>query len=116
MILVYCRSDRRSKEAAQKLLDLGYNNQYEFGGIIDRTGEVITEKKMDFKFVKLEIFIPETHLRDLQIALADVDAGHIGKYDCALSYSKVTSTWRPLAGAKPVINAIPLYRTAQDIF
>ena len=111
---------------------------------------------MDFKYIKLEIFIPSTHLRPLQIALADVDAGHIGNYDCALSYSKVTSTWRPLEGAdpysgevgqlseeeelkvevtvsrdrvdetiraikkihpyeEPVINAIPLYRTARDV-
>ena len=42
-ILVYCRSGRRSKEAAQKLADMGYTNVYEFGGIIDWTGEVVTE-------------------------------------------------------------------------
>lgn len=35
VILVYCRSGRRSKEAAQKLFDMGYTNIYEFGGIID---------------------------------------------------------------------------------
>ena len=40
IILVYCRSGRRSKEAAQKLFDMGYTNVYEFGGIIDWTGEV----------------------------------------------------------------------------
>ena len=43
VILVYCRSGRRSKEAAQKLADMGYTNVYEFGGIIDWTGEVVTE-------------------------------------------------------------------------
>ena len=42
VILVYCRSGRRSKEAAQKLADMGYTNIYEFGGIIDWTGEVVT--------------------------------------------------------------------------
>lgn len=42
-ILVYCRSGRRSKEAAQKLADMGYTNVYEFGGIIDWNGEVVTE-------------------------------------------------------------------------
>lgn len=42
-ILVYCRSGRRSKEAAQKLADMGYTEVYEFGGIIDWTGEVVTE-------------------------------------------------------------------------
>ena len=34
-ILVYCRSGNRSKQAAQKLADLGYQQVYEFGGILD---------------------------------------------------------------------------------
>ncbi len=43
IILVYCRSGRRSKEAAQKLADMGYANVYEFGGIIDWDGEVVKD-------------------------------------------------------------------------
>ncbi len=43
IILVYCRSGRRSKEASQKLADMGYTNVYEFGGINDWTGEIVTE-------------------------------------------------------------------------
>lgn len=39
-IYVYCRSGRRSKEAAQKLTNIGYTNIIEFGGIIDWTGEI----------------------------------------------------------------------------
>ena len=35
VILVYCRSGRRSEGAAQQLIDLGYTNVYDFGGIID---------------------------------------------------------------------------------
>ncbi len=35
LILVYCRSGRRSKIASQTLADLGYTNVKEFGGIID---------------------------------------------------------------------------------
>ena len=35
LLLVYCRSGRRSKEAAQALVELGYTNIKEFGGIID---------------------------------------------------------------------------------
>ena len=35
LILVYCRSGRRSKIAAEALVDLGYTNVKEFGGIID---------------------------------------------------------------------------------
>ena len=42
VILVYCRSGRRSKEAAQKLANLGYSNLYEFGGILDWKGEITT--------------------------------------------------------------------------
>ena len=45
IILVYCRSGRRSKEAAQKLADMGYKNVYEFGGIIDWTGAVVKNDK-----------------------------------------------------------------------
>ena len=40
LILVYCRSGRRSKLAAQILADLGYTNVKEFGGIIDWPYEV----------------------------------------------------------------------------
>lgn len=40
LILVYCRSGRRSKIAAQSLADLGYTNVKEFGGIIDWPYEV----------------------------------------------------------------------------
>ena len=40
LILVYCRSGRRSKLAAQDLVKLGYTNIKEFGGIIDWPYEV----------------------------------------------------------------------------
>lgn len=59
----------------------------------------------DFPCCKLEIFIPETHLELLRQALLAADAGHIGKYDGCLSYSRVTGCWRPLAGASPYIGA-----------
>ena len=55
------------------------------------------------KHFKLEIFIPETHFADLRKTLQSVDAGHIGNYDCCLSYSKVIGTWRPLPGTDPFI-------------
>ena len=42
LIMVYCRSGRRSKEAAEKLVKLGYTNIVEFGGILDWKGETIT--------------------------------------------------------------------------
>ena len=39
-IYVYCRSGNRSRQAADKLLALGYTNIIEFGGILDYTGEL----------------------------------------------------------------------------
>ena len=45
VILIYCRSGRRSKEASKKLADMGYTNIFEFGGIIDWTGEIVKEEK-----------------------------------------------------------------------
>ena len=43
LIMVYCRSGRRSKEASEKLIKLGYTNIVEFGGILDWKGEIVTE-------------------------------------------------------------------------
>ena len=42
-ILVYCRSGRRSKNAASQLVELGYSNVKEFGGIIDWPYEITKE-------------------------------------------------------------------------
>jgi len=39
-IFLYCRSGRRSKEASQKLVDYGYSNVIEIGGILDYKGDI----------------------------------------------------------------------------
>ena len=44
LILVYCRSGNRSKQASEKLVKLGYTNVVEFGGIIDWPGEMETNE------------------------------------------------------------------------
>ena len=44
LILVYCRSGNRSKQASEKLVKLGYTNIVEFGGINDWTGETVSGK------------------------------------------------------------------------
>ena len=41
LIMVYCRSGNRSKQASDKLVKLGYTNIVEFGGIIDWPGETV---------------------------------------------------------------------------
>ena len=61
---------------------------------------------MQFDFLKLEIFIPESHFKPLQKALQDLDAGHIGNYDSCLSYSPVTGTWRALEGTNPYLGNV----------
>ena len=45
IILIYCRSGNRSKQAAGKLASMGYTNIYEFGGIMDWTGEIVTTEE-----------------------------------------------------------------------
>ena len=42
LILIYCRSGNRSKQASEKLVKLGYTNIVEFGGINDWTGETVS--------------------------------------------------------------------------
>ena len=43
LLLVYCRSGNRSKQASRKLAKLGYTKVYEFGGIKDWPGKVVSE-------------------------------------------------------------------------
>ncbi|MDW7738445.1 MAG: rhodanese-like domain-containing protein [Bacillota bacterium] len=40
-ILVYCRTGRRSEIASRKLIEMGYTNVYDFGGIVDWLYEII---------------------------------------------------------------------------
>lgn len=43
-VMLYCRSGRRSKEAADKLIAMGYEKVYDFGGIKDWPYDTVTEK------------------------------------------------------------------------
>lgn len=47
IILIYCRTGNRSKQAAQKLFAMGYTNIYEFGGIDTWTGEIVAEVPLE---------------------------------------------------------------------
>lgn len=69
----------------------------------------------EFNCCKLEIFIPESHLGMLQDALQSVDAGHIGNYDCCMSYSPVTSCWRPLKGSVPFLGTCEVLSTEPEL-
>lgn len=43
VVLLYCRSGRRSAAAAKELIDMGYANVYDFGGIIDWPYEIVKD-------------------------------------------------------------------------
>lgn len=67
MILVYCRSGRRSREASEKLAALGYTQVLEFGGIITWPGDIIsTEEELygDDPFEAREYADPEDFYED----------------------------------------------------
>lgn len=57
---------------------------------------------MDFKFYKVETFIPEEYVEKLRENLNNIGALTIGgNYDNCMAVSKVIGYWRPLNGAKP---------------
>lgn len=70
---------------------------------------------MNFAYLKIEIFIPESHLSLLEEALRSVDAGHIGQYDSCLCYAPVTGTWRPLSGTHPYLGQEGTVSRAQEL-
>lgn len=59
-----------------------------------------------FKYCKVEVFIPEKFLDKLSKVFNELDVGHIGKYSECLSYSEITSRWKPLKGSDPYIGDI----------
>ena len=64
VILVYCRSGNRSKRAARMLYEMGYTQVYEFGGIIDWTGDIVTDEteteQADIRLSIVETEVPVT--------------------------------------------------------
>lgn len=57
---------------------------------------------MEFKFFKIETFIPEEYVENLRESLNDIGTLTIGgNYDNCMAVSKVTGHWRPLKGANP---------------
>lgn len=69
----------------------------------------------DFAYCKLELFVPASHFPAIQAALAAADAGHIGAYDQCLSYTPVTSFWRPLPGTHPYLGQENTLCQAQEL-
>lgn len=75
IILIYCRSGNRSKQAAEKLASMGYTNIFEFGGIIDWTGEIETEvaaaPAADTEAIEGTSDIASTEEKHMKLAIGD---------------------------------------------
>ena len=88
IILIYCRSGNRSKQAAQKLFDMGYTNIYEFGGINTWAGEIVTES------IPAEASAQEPEAESLQIWTAAEPPVSV-RYDRMWEYSDYAETTDP---------------------
>ena len=58
---------------------------------------------MEFEEAKIEIYVPQDYIIPLRAALAQVGAGHIGRYDHCISVTQVSGFWRPLEGSNPFL-------------
>ena len=92
VLLIYCRTGRRSKEAAEKLVNMGYTNVYEFGGINDWKGEIVTEEQENLVKVTydMKMKIGDTVVsvdwekNDAVDALAELTAGEWYEIDMSM--------------------------------
>lgn len=55
---------------------------------------------------KLVVFVPQTHLEKVRLAICDAGAGKIGNYDNCTFMSSGIGTFRPLEGANPKIGEV----------
>jgi hypothetical protein len=58
---------------------------------------------MDFKYVKIAVYVPSSHADVVRKALSEAGAGHIGNYDYCSFSVKGIGRFRGLDGAKPFI-------------
>ena len=92
IILIYCRSGNRSKQAAQKLFDMGYTNIYEFGGINTWTGEIVTAQtapKEIWSADELPVRVRYDRMWVYSDQFEITDAGRIGEIVDAVKALKV---------------------------
>jgi hypothetical protein len=58
---------------------------------------------MEFKFVKIVVFVPTSHAEKIREALSRAGCGHIGNYDSCSFSSKGIGRFRGLTGTKPFV-------------
>ena len=58
------------------------------------------------QFVKIIVYVPETHAKQVRVALTENGCGKIGNYDSCSFSVKGSGRFRPLKGANPAIGAV----------
>ena len=53
--------------------------------------------------VKIEFYVPESHLEQVKAAMFDAGAGRVGDYDCCAWQTRGQGQFRPLAGSQPFL-------------
>ncbi len=56
---------------------------------------------MEYEEVKLEIYLPASHVIPMRDTLNAIGACRVGSYDTCVSVTQVSGYWRPLEGANP---------------
>jgi rhodanese-related sulfurtransferase len=99
IILIYCRSGNRSKQAAQKLFDMGYTNIYEFGGINEWTGEVVTEASDadTSQESEPEAQVTEEEKTDMKLKIGDTEVPVTWEENESVDALEVLAAQEPLA-------------------
>lgn len=70
--------------------------------------------QMDFKLVKIVVFVPVDHADNVREVLGASGAGHIGNYDCCSFSSRGTGRFRPLKGSKPFLGTLDQIEEVQE--
>ncbi len=69
---------------------------------------------MKGKILKIEFYVPETHLEKVKSAVFSAGAGRIGNYDCCSWQTAGTGQFRPCKGSKPFIGKKDRIETVQE--
>ena len=69
---------------------------------------------MDFKYVKIVVFVPTTHADELRKVLAESGAGKIGNYDSCSFSAKGIGRFRPLKESKPAIGSVDRLEVVEE--
>ena len=66
-------------------------------------------------FVKLEIYVPESHAEAVRQAVCEAGAGRLGRYDHCCWQTSGRGCFRPLAGSKPFLGETGKRETAAEV-